>query len=145
MTPFPSSLPYASTHQYSPRGKNDLSLASKSIIGHLKVEGFHYDSTGKALSVITGMVETVVAKRNEFAFLNAYLGPSTLLVPMPGHAPMKSERDAIWASRGICRELQAKGIVTSFETILRRKFAINKASVSKIEGVKCYIIFNKIS
>lgn len=61
--------------------------------------------------------------------LEDLLAPDVVLVPVPGHAPMR-ERDALWVPLRICEELRKAGFGQRIEPWLVRHTKVQKSSTA---------------
>jgi hypothetical protein len=129
----PSELEFASFLQYSPSGQTQISRQSKDLCYAIKNDRqwmFPQPDGSRIPESVIHRVATVIRARLEaVAFLQRFLGPDRVLVPMPRSAPQSSP-GALWPTLRICEELVAIGLGKAVIPALVRHTAVTKAATA---------------
>jgi hypothetical protein len=131
---FPSSLPFTSFLQYSPKGLGGKGNDSKFVRSAIKSDGMISSSgpEGKILQVnaIDRAVELIPKLIEEYPFLTKCFGPDVTLIPIPRSSPLAA-KDALWPTHRICRALCAKGLAGDISTLLERHTPVQKSAFAQ--------------
>lgn len=85
----------------------------------------------RQLSVKWNLAEYVKANIGD-EIREQYLGPTTLLVPMPGHAPLK-DPSSRWTTRELCSDFVQHGLGGGWEPLIKRRHRVTKAAFAQAE------------
>jgi hypothetical protein len=122
---------FAAFLQYRPRSDDEASRRSQRIRDAVKSDGFILLRTGSGQieqrRAINYYVQTIARRISEFPFLQNYLGPGVILVPVPRSSPMR-EKAALWPARRICEELVNAGLGSAVVPMLERVDAVQKSA-----------------
>ncbi len=117
----PSSFPYGTFANYSPRGISVLSQRSRVICGNIKA--------GR-VSQIEAAIDKLV--EDDARVLDDFLNGNVTLVPVPRSAPMVE--GALWPPFVIATELARAGYGSEVRPLLERVSAVPKSSMSSPEN-----------
>ena len=127
----PSEIPFASFFVYSPRSvegeqpeQKVIGEKSRRLVRSIKNEA-------RQFSAKWDLAEYVKANIGD-ELRELYLGPETLLVPMPGHAPLK-DPSSRWTTRELCSDFVAHGLGAAWDPLIKRKHRVTKAAFARAE------------
>lgn len=117
-----SKLTFASFLAYSPRGVEEVSTRSRSILLKIKRDEFH-PTTGPVLAYAVRRMKEVAPP-----FCASFLDAESTLVPIPNSAPTRE--GGLWVAQRICDELLQQGFGGNFSPCLERVLRVGKAAWS---------------
>lgn len=129
----PSSIPFVSLFQYSPRGTASLSGFSKQFTYAIKQDSFvtYRDSKGDRHTVraIPQVADSIASRIGTFPFLADCFGDDTLLVPLPRSSPLV--KGGLWPAERLCQAMVARGLAKAVFPCIERSTSVAKSATAK--------------
>jgi hypothetical protein len=131
---FPSSLPFISFLQYSPKGNGSAGQKSKTFMYAIKADGPIAAKNVKGewimVNAINAITNLLAREAQKQAVLNKYFGADVTLIPIPRSTPLAA-KDALWPTHRICRAFVERGLGGDIAPVLERHRPVQKSSMAK--------------
>lgn len=128
--PLPSSIPFVSLFQYSPRGTTPLSRFSRQFTYAIKQDGYVNVPSSQGRSrrthAITQVGDSIASRLTTIDFISDCFGPDTTLVPVPRSSPLV--KGGLWPTHRICQEMVAKGLAANILPCIERRNPLTRSS-----------------